>query len=163
MSPLCTQMWRHVALPVSAQYCLWVSVCECPNHIGLALSMVQAVKHKTLTQYWPNVGTNIYDADQTLAHYWVTVSCLAHRAGTASMKYWLGLNGYCPTFNSHWVGGGLYSPPAVTTSRPARSPANMRRWTSAGLMLGQRRRMVQHWVSVSCLLGLLTSHIVFRT
>ena len=137
--------------------CLVLSVCP-------ALSIVQAVKHETLTQCWANL------------------------AGTASMKYCLGLNGYWPnagpSFNRHWVSVGLYSPPAVLKQyQPSkhgtlkqcwfnfviasqmvaqhltclnqhcfnvpcllgdqraieRSPENMRRWTSAGLMLGQRR------------------------
>ena len=29
MSPLCTQRWGHVALPLSAQCCLWRSVSLC--------------------------------------------------------------------------------------------------------------------------------------
>ena len=56
MSPLCTQRWRHVALPVYAQWCLCVSVCVCPIHFCPALSIVQATKHGTLTQCWANVG-----------------------------------------------------------------------------------------------------------
>ena len=54
-----------------------------------------------------------------------------------------------PTFNRHWVGVVLYSPPAVSTTRPAcywtQLPSNTRHWTSAGLMLGQSRRL---WASI---------------
>ena len=60
---------------------------------------------------------------------------------------------------------GLYSRPAVSTTRPAwtQLPANTRCWTSAGLMLGQYRRLWASIGSKSCLLGVLTSHIAFRT
>ena len=63
-----------------------------------------------------------------------------------------------PTFNRHLVSVVMYSPPAAWIARP-RSPANTRRWTSAGLMLGKRcwrwARIGQHLVNVSCLLGVL--------
>ena len=59
-----------------------------------------------------------------------------------------------PTFNRHWVSVCLYSPPAVSTTGPAcywmQLPANTRRWTSAGLMLGQRSRL---WTSIGPALG----------
>ena len=69
-----------------------------------------------------------------------------------------------PTFNRHWVSVGLYSPQAVSTTRSAQTrgvePVLVWCWASVadgGPALGQ------HWVNVSCLLGVLTSHIVFRT
>ena len=52
MSPLSTQRWGHIALPLSAQS---VSVYA-RIHFSPALSIVQAVKHETLTQCWANVG-----------------------------------------------------------------------------------------------------------
>ena len=59
-----------------------------------------------------------------------------------------------PTFNRHWVGVGLYSPPAVSTTRPAGNwtqlPVNTRRWTSAGLMLDQHSKL---WASIGLALG----------
>ena len=103
---------------------------------------------------WPTV----YDAEPTLAQYWVTVSCLKPRwmwasvtdggptltqlwfkaswqyrqyACTCSMKYWLGLNAYWPANVLCLLGW-------------TQLPANTRRWTSAGLMLGQRCR---RWAS----------------
>ena len=59
-----------------------------------------------------------------------------------------------PTFNRLCVGVGLYLPPAVSTTTPAcywtQLPANTKRWTSAGLILGQRRRL---WASIGSALG----------
>ena len=55
MSPLSTQRWGHVGLPLSTQS---VSVRESVFHIRVSpvLSIMQAGKHETLTQYWANVG-----------------------------------------------------------------------------------------------------------
>ena len=54
--PLCTQRWGHVGLLLSAQCVL--SVCLSHSFLSVcpALSIVQAVKHETLTQCWANVG-----------------------------------------------------------------------------------------------------------
>ena len=71
-----------------------------------------------------------------------------------------------PTFNRLCVGVGLYLPPAVSTTTPACY------WTQLALNqcwfdTGPASQTVgQHWTSIgstSCLLGVLTSHIVFRT
>ena len=111
MSPLCTERWGHVDLPLAA---LSVS----PIHFCSGLYILQAVKHKTLTQCWANVGP----PPTTLSQYWVTLSFLPPRWMWASVTdgrptltqlwfkaktcryrhrqhevpYWLGLNGYWP-------------------------------------------------------------------
>ena len=54
MSPLYTQRWEHIALPLSAQSVL-VCAVSLP-FISPAISIVQAVKHETSTQCWANVG-----------------------------------------------------------------------------------------------------------
>ena len=52
------QRWGHIALPLSAQYVL---VCaRIPFIFSPALSIVQAVKHETLTQCWANFHVNQY-------------------------------------------------------------------------------------------------------
>ena len=45
MSPLCTQRWGHVALPLSAQS-VSVGQSVCPIHFSPAASIKQAVKHE---------------------------------------------------------------------------------------------------------------------
>ena len=61
------------------------------------------------------------------------------------------------TFNRHWVGVGLYARPELPDPP----------WQTRGvepvlvLLLGQRSD--QHWVNISCLLGVLTGHIVVCT
>ena len=94
MSPLCKQRRGHIALPLSAQSVSACAVsllcCESvPIHFSPPLTIVQAVKHETLTQCWANVGAlhraggqtrdvdpmlgvcwpTVYDADPTLAQY----------------------------------------------------------------------------------------------
>ena len=108
---------------------------------------------------WPTA----YDAEPTLAQFWVTVSYLTprcmwasvtddgptltlllfkascwyysqHEVGLLTTVEWIpaSTGDAGPTFTRHWVGVGLH---CLTSS-----PANTRYWTSAGLMLGQRRR-----------------------
>ena len=57
-----------------------------------------------------------------------------------------------PTFNWHWVDVGLWSPPAVSNTRPAAIPSTSallgqchRRWGSIGSALGQRRVCWECW------------------
>ena len=121
------------------------------------------------SRLWPNVGL-------FLAHrlvYWVTVSCLTPRWMWASVtdggptltqllfkascgyysQHEVGLlttverilastGDAGPTFTRHRVGVGLH---CLT-----RSLANTRRWTSAGLMVGHRRR---RWTRIGPALG----------
>ena len=129
---------------------------------------------------WPTV----YDSEPTLAQYWVTVSCLTSRwmwasitdggptltqlLFKASCQYYsqheVGLlttvdcilastGDACPTFNRHWVGFDLHC--------QTRSPANTRHWTSAGFMLGQRRRQ---WARIGPASGqrLVSAGIAYR-
>ena len=71
-----------------------------------------------------------------------------------------------PTFNRHWVGVGLYSPPAVCTARPAAQQTwdvePVLVWCWASIADGGPE-LEQHWVNVTCLLGVLTGYIMFRT
>ena len=74
------------------------------------------------------------------------------------------------TLNRHRVGVSLYSPPAVHTARPAcyltqpsKHEALNQCWIDARPV---SQTVGQHWTSIgstSCLQGVLTSHIVFRT
>ena len=74
MSPLCTQKGRHIGILLITQFVPVRSV----------LSIMQAVKHVTLTQCRTIVGP-IYDAEPTLAQYWVTGLCLTPRCMWASV------------------------------------------------------------------------------
>ena len=124
ISPLCRQMWGHIASPLSVQS-VWVcAVSLSPIHFLLALSILQTVKHETLTQCWADVGppstmlsqnepsiglpccvwrhAECRPASQilhgpTLTQLWFEASCpYCQHAGIGRMRYWIGLNGYWP-------------------------------------------------------------------
>ena len=119
---------------------------------------------------------SVADRGPTLTQFWFKSLCgYCQHAATASMKYWLGLNRYIAstgdsglTFSRHvhWVSVSLYSLSAVCTARAAaqqtRGIEPVLVWCWASIADG-RPASDQNWVNVSCLLGVLTSHIVFRT
>ena len=91
MSPLlCTQKWRHVGLPLSAQ-CTVMSVSPAVSIVQSQATLTN--KQKMSTQCWANVSplsTRVSqqcasDGEPTSAQYWVTVSCLAPRWMWASV------------------------------------------------------------------------------
>ena len=51
MSPLCTQKWGHIALPLSAQSVSVCAVSLSPIHFSPALSIVQALAQ--CRRWWP--------------------------------------------------------------------------------------------------------------
>ena len=153
--PLYTEVRTYRFTPVRS-----VCVCAFSPSVCPILSC-----RRSNTRRWPNAGPTVYDADPTWAQYWVTVSCLAPRwmwasvtdggptltqlwiksAGTASMKYWLGLNGYCPapaTLAQHLTDIGSVS--ACTGQQKAMSIVQwlMARAGDGGPALNQ------HWVDV---------------
>ena len=117
MSPLCTQKWGHIALPLSAQSltvcavslsfitlqwflsCRWSNTRRWPDS-GLMLAH-RLRRWPKITQYWVTVSclalrwmwVSVTDGGPTLTQLWFKALCPYY---TASMKYWLGLNGYCP-------------------------------------------------------------------
>ena len=113
----------------------------------------------TLAQYWVTVSclkprrmlASVIEGGPTLTQLLFKASCQyysQHEVGLLTPVEWiLASTGEAgPTFNRHWVGVGMYSPPAVSTNLLSTTkPANTRRWTSACLMLGQHRRW---WASI---------------
>ena len=182
--------WGHVGLPLSAQFVSVRSLRLYVPFINVLLSRAFYCAgstvydaEPTLAQYWVTepclaaywMCASITDGGPTLTQLWFKASCrYRQHADTTSMKYWLGLNGYWPcstgdaglTFNRHWIGAGLYSPPAVCSARPAaqqtRGVEPVQVWCWASVADGGPE-LEQHWVNVSCLLGVLTGHIMFRT
>ena len=114
-------------------------------------------------------------ADPTIAQHWVTGSCLVSR------WMWASVTDGGPTltqlcFKASW-GTGMLVPPAWSTDRAEwilastgdAGPKFNRHWVGVGLCealnqcwFGQRRRQWSSIGSMSCLLGVLTSHILFR-
>ena len=152
MSPL--KRWGHLDSPLSAQFVRSVFVC----------AFSPPIWRRSNTRRWPNAGLM----------YCVTVLCYRfvfgamlhvgqrHRrraninpaliqsimpvvqpAWSRPTDYgWMNTSDAGSTFNRHWVDVGLHC--------QTRSPANTRRWTSAGFMLGQRRR---RWARIGPALG----------
>ena len=127
----------------------------------LSVSM-QGVNYETLTQFliflthrlrrWANISPVlgyrvITDGRPTLTHLLFKASCWyysQHEVGLLTTVEWIltSTGDAGPTFNRHWVGVGLHC--------HTRSPVNTRLWTSAGFMLGQRRR---RWARIEPALG----------
>ena len=132
---------------------------------------------------WPTV----YDAEPTLAQYWVTVWCLTPRcmwasvtigAPTLTQLLFKASCGYYsqhkvrllttvewilvstgdagPTFTRHWVGVGLHYLTCTQQTRGV-EPVLVLWWASVADGVSE---LDQHWVNVSCLLGVLTGHII---
>ena len=120
--------------------CALSAICECPILFGPALSIVHADKHKTLTKCSANVGP----PSTTLRQHYLNMgqrhrpqaninpalvqiivpvppACRYRQHEVLIRAEWiLAYTGEAdPTFKRHWVGVGLYSPPAVCTARPA--------------------------------------------
>ena len=62
-----------------------------------------------------------------------------------------------PTFNWHWVGVGLWSPPAVSNTRPAAIPSTtsaqrLRRWSNI-VQIDVGPTLYKCYTNVLCLLG----------
>ena len=96
MFPLCTQRWIHVAFPVTARCCLWVSVFECPIYLGPALSSCRWSN----TRRWPNSGL-------ILAHYlrlWPNISQVLSYRGSflVSRWMWASVSDGGPTLTQLW-------------------------------------------------------------
>ena len=174
---------------LSVSLCLWVS-----HSFRSSFSILQAVKHKTLTQCWANVGppstscwTNISPVLGYHVLFGATLNVGQHHSQWANINPALvqsivPIPSACryrqyevltrtelilastgdagPTFNRHWVGVGLYSPPAV--SRPASY------WTQPQQTRGIEQEVLvwcwasvadgvpaldHNWVNVLCLLG----------
>ena len=103
---------------------------------------------------------SVTDGGPTLTQLLFKASCgyySQHEVGLLTSVEWIlastGDTG--PTFTRYWVGVGLH---CLT-----RSPANMRRCTSAGLFWASVAdggpKLNQHWVNVACLLGVFTGPI----
>ena len=99
----------------------------------------------------------MYEAGQHLSSIGVLYTMCTHsqQHEVLTRAEWIlastGNNGQI--FNRYGVGVSLYSPPAICTARPAcywTQPSNTSRWTSAGLMLGQRHR---RWTSIGPTFG----------
>ena len=137
MSPLCTQRWGHI---------LYLCPLSLSQYFPPALSIVQVVKHETLTQSWTNVGppsTTLaqhqpsigllcrfcrhaecgpasHSGGQTLTHFLFKASCWYCQLEVLTRAEWIlpGSGESGPTFNRHWIGVSLYS---VDTPQPTES------------------------------------------
>ena len=169
MSPLCTQKWRYIGLLLTAHFHVTSVFCLC---VLFSPSIMQAVKHETLTQCrtivgpplrcWANISPVlgycvVFDATlhvgqrhrrrANITQFLFKASCgyySQHEVGLLTTVEWIlaSTGDAGPTFTRNWVGVGLH---CLT-----RSPANTRRWTSAGFMLGQCRR---RWARIRPALG----------
>ena len=80
MSPLCTQRWGHVGLPLSTQCCKWRSVSLCVISF-IHFCPVLSIRRRSNTRRWPNAGL-----------------LLAHR-----LRHWVNISpalGYCVVFGT---------------------------------------------------------------
>ena len=170
--------------------CLSRSVCPAVSIVQVEAAKVTPAN----TRRWPNAGLMLALRLQYWAQYWVTVSCLAPRWMWASVTHGgptltqLWFKASCrfrqhevltraewilastgdvgPTFNRHWVGVSLNSPPAVSTTRPIAmllNAAQQTRGVETVLSCDAGPALDQLWVNILCLLGVLTSHNVSRT
>ena len=90
----------------------------------------------------------VADGGPTLTQLWFKASYPYSQHEVLTRAEWIlpSTSDAGPTFKSHWVGVGLYSPPEVSTTRPAC-------WFDAGPAL--QTLGSKHWVNVSCLLGVM--------
>ena len=95
-----------------------VSVCVSVFSIQFCstLSLMQAVKHETLTQCWAN---NNPASVQNIMPVPTASQYRQHEVLTRAERILASKSNEGPTFSRHRVSVGWYTPPAVSTIRPA--------------------------------------------
>ena len=123
---------------MSHQFCVCALCCLC-------LSC-----RRSNTRRWPKVGlllVPVYDAESTLAQYWVTVSCLTSHWMWTSVNYgWMNTSQH----RQRWPNVYQILGRCRLALPDPQLPANTKRWTSAGFMLGQGRK---RWARIGPALG----------
>ena len=143
MSPLCTQRGETYIFYFSPSFLCHISFLSVRSILSVYHAGGQTRNVDPMSGYcWPNFSKRATLTQLLFKASWGYYS--QHEVGLLTTVEWIlaSTGDAGPTFTRHWVGVGLH---CLT-----RSPANTRRWTSAGFMLGQHHR---RWARIGPSIG----------